>query len=84
MPNGGVPLHMILQPQDGSPYVLYLKGGVPRLCSRSAREQHGADAPSLLELTEKEAAAIAWFVRYWLGEEALIPGYNLRNAQFHF
>lgn len=84
MPNGGVPLHMILHPQDGSPYVLYLKGGVTRLYDRAAWEQHGADAPPLLELSAKEAAAIAWFIRYWLGEDALVPGYDLPNARFDF
>ena len=35
MPNGGVPMHMILYPKDGSSYILYYKGGEMRLYDRN-------------------------------------------------
>lgn len=84
MPNGGVPMHMILHPQDGSPYVLHLEGGIARLYERAAWKQHKATASPLLELSAEEAGAIAWFIRHWLGNEALVPGDDLPNVEFDF
>jgi hypothetical protein len=87
MPNGGVPMYMILYPKDGSPYVLYCKGGEMRLYDRNVWEREKVDGTPLCTFTEAEGAAIAWFLKYWLGEHALQPGYNMRgtvNAEFDF
>lgn len=38
-------------------------------------------------LTDDEGAAVGWFLKYWLGEHKLRPGYNMRDrvkAQFDF
>lgn len=87
MPNGGVPMHMVLYPRDGSPYVLYLHAGILRLYDRSDWDAQKSAAPPLLVLTKSEDAALAWFLKYWLGDAALRPGYEMRNdvtAEFDF
>jgi len=68
MPNGGVPMHMVLYPSDGSPYVLYLERGVLRVYERATWETEKSSGRPILVLTEAEDAALAWSVRYWLGD----------------
>ena len=87
MPNGGVPMHMILYPKDGSPYVIYCKGGEMLLYDRNVWDQEKASGTPLCTFTEVEGAAIAWFLKYWLGEHALRPGYDMHgtvNTEFDF
>lgn len=84
MPNGGVPRYMILHPNDGSPYVFYLERGLLKLFERSAWERDQAKAPALIQLDVAEGASIAWFLRYWLGEGALRPGYQMPGVKASF
>ena len=87
MPNGGVPMHMILYPKDGSPYVIYCKGGEMLLYNRNVWAEEKASGTPLCTFTEDEGAAIAWFLKYLLGEDALRPGYHMHgtvNAEFDF
>jgi hypothetical protein len=87
MPNGGVPIHMILYPRDNSPYVLYLKGGAMSLYHRDAWDREGINGKPLTTFTADEGAAVAWFLKYWLGDDALQPGYGMRDrvkAEFNF
>lgn len=87
MPNGGVPMHMVLYSKDGSPYVLYLRGGVLALYDRPTWDADKSRGTPLLALTESEGAAIAWFLKYWLGDAALMPGYKMGDqiaAEFDF
>jgi hypothetical protein len=87
MPNGGVPIHMVLYPKDGSPFVLYCKGGQLTLYNRDVWEREKTAGATLCTLTLDEAAAVAWFLKYWLGESSLRPGYEMRtsvNAEFDF
>ena len=87
MPNGGVPMHMILYPKDGSPYVIYCKGGEMLVYDRHVWDQEKASGTPLGTFTKVEGAAIAWFLKYWLGEHALRPGYDMHgtvNAEFDF
>jgi hypothetical protein len=87
MPNGGVPMHMILYPKDGSPCVLYCKGSEMHLHDRNVWERGKVDGTSFYTFTEAEGAAIAWFLKYWLDEHALQPGCDVCgtvNAEFDF
>jgi len=87
MPNGGVPIHMALYPKDGSPFVFYFKGGQPSLYERGAWESEGVNGKPLCMLTQDEGAAVAWFLKYWLGDDALRPAYSMRDtvkADFEF
>ena len=58
--------------------------GLRGLYERAAWKQHKATASPLLELSAEEAGAIAWFIRHWLGNEALVPGDDLPNVEFDF
>lgn len=87
MPNGGVPMHMILYPKDSSSYVIYCNGGQMSLYDRASWDRKKAKAKPLCTFTREEGAAIAWFLKYWLGDSMLRPGYNMRgavNAEFDF
>ena len=87
MPNGGVPRHMILRPREGSDFVLHCEGGAMALYSRAEWDAHRAAAMPLFRLSPAEGASLAWFLRYWLGEPSLRPGYQMRSevdAEFDF
>ena len=79
MPNGGVPMHMILYPKDGSQYVLYCQGGSLRIFAKEEWQRNKVKGVPLLTLTNHEGAAIGWFLKYWLGEHALRPGYDMKQ-----
>jgi hypothetical protein len=76
MPNGGVPMQMVLYPSDGT-VVFYCHAGEVRVIQREAWDRAKAAAASLCTLTEAEGAALAWHLRYWLGEARLQPGYEM-------
>jgi hypothetical protein len=87
MPNGGVPMHMVLHPKDGSDLVLYCQGGELRLYERTTWEKEKVQGTPLCVLTKDEGAALAWFLKYWLGEHTLQPGYDMHDridAEFDF
>lgn len=76
MPNGGVPIHMVLRPRAGS-VVIYCVGGAMAVFDRAAWDSQGADAAAIFRLTEAESAALAWQLKYWLGDARLQPGYHM-------
>jgi hypothetical protein len=88
MPNGGVPMHMILYPREGSDTVLYCEGGVLRIFDRAEWDLRKASGAPRATLSEADGAALAWFLRYWLGESRLRPGYQMAKdavrAEFDF
>ena len=87
MPNGGVPIHMILYPKASPAYVIYARAGILRVYDRSAWREQKSQAAPLLELNDAEGGALAWFLKYWLGEATIRPGYDMQdriNAEFDF
>jgi hypothetical protein len=78
MPNGGVPGHMLLRPAEGT-LVLYCDARVLRIYDQEAWTRERSNATPLATLSEADGAALAWFLRYWLGEAALRPGYEMRG-----
>lgn len=86
MPNGGVPLHMVLEPVDSPAWVLYSRGAELRLISREEWEQNGANATSDVSVRPAEALVLARFLRYWLNDEENGPIYDAGgvNATFDF
>lgn len=86
MPNGGIPMHMILYPRDGDS-VIYCQAGEVRIIPRVDWEQDKARATPICTLTAAEGAALAWHLRYWLGETNLKPGYEMHgevDAEYDF
>jgi len=84
MPNGGVPINMVLYPKDGSDLVLYCRAGIIQIFTRKDWDEKKAQAEPLATFSESEGAATAWFLRYWLGEDRLKPGYNMRDIDTEF
>lgn len=59
----------------------------PFTTGQSGWDRKKAKAKPLCTFAGEEGAAIAWFLKYWLGEPALRPGYDMRgtvNAEFDF
>lgn len=86
MPNGGVPIHMMLYPRQGSDVVIYCHAGEMRIFSRKDWEVKGVHANPIAIISESESAALAWVLKYWLGDERLKPGYRMSDitAEFDF
>ena len=80
MPNGGVPRHMILRPHDGADFIVHCDGGAVAVYQLVEWEARRAAGTPLFRLSASEGASLAWFLRYWLGEQQLRPGYNMRGA----
>ena len=78
MPNGGVPAHMALYPRNGA-LVIYCHRGALHIIEHSEWQRHQAQATPLAVLSRPEAIALAWQLRYWLGETDLRPGYTMRD-----
>ena len=68
MPNGGVPMNMILEPHDGSPFVIHVRGSVIRVHARADWETAKAQSKPVLQLDEEEGLVLASFLSYWLGD----------------
>lgn len=85
MPNGGVPINMVLFPKDGH-IAIFCHAGEMKIYSRPDWEVKGVDATPLASFSESEAAAIAWFLQYWLGSGNLKPGWSMTgiDAQFDY
>jgi hypothetical protein len=60
---------------------------VLRIYDRESWTRDRRNAAPLATLSEADGAALGWFLRYWLGEAALKPGYAMRgqvHAEFDF
>ncbi len=84
MPNGGVPMHMVLYPSSNPDIVLYCRGGEMSAYRKDAWDEKGLESQPLFRLSLAEASSLAWFLRYWLGEGALRPGYDMPDVQADF
>ena len=73
MPNGGIPIHMALFPSDGSDFVLYCHAGSLNIFSRKEWDENKAKGKPLATLSEAEGAAVAGFLKYWVGDDRLSP-----------
>jgi len=43
-------------------------------------DQEKVNGKPLCSVNADEAPALAWFLKYWLGETALAPGYTMGNT----
>ena len=86
MPNGGVPIHMVLTPGHGEGVVLYCHGSELRIINRADWESAGVNAPPLAILSPREALVLERFLRYWLHDSDTGPLFHEPgvNAKFDF
>lgn len=76
MPNGGVPIHMVLKPQSSDGQVIHSHAGEVRVVSKREWEQSGANGAATLSLTKAEALVLERFLRYWLHDKEDGPIYR--------
>ncbi len=76
MPNGGVPMHMVLTPQESDAYVVYCRGAELRVIAKSDWDKSGAASDPSLALTEVEVQVLERFLRYWLHDKGEGPIYR--------
>jgi hypothetical protein len=70
MPNGGVPLHMVMNLKEAPGAVLHCKGAEIRLYERGDWEANHAEGTAIASLSQNEALVLARFVAYWLNPSA--------------
>jgi hypothetical protein len=79
-------MHMVLYPQQGN-LVVYCHAGTMSIFQRTDWEAAKSNASPLSVLSHADGAALAWFLKYWLGDQALRPGYSMPGevqAEFDF
>ncbi len=84
MPNGGVPMHMVLTPAQGTSVVLYCKGAELRIIRRDDWERQKADAAPLATLSACEGRVLERFLRYWLQDAGNGPLYHEHGVSTEF
>jgi hypothetical protein len=72
MPNGGVPINMVLRPKAQSEYVVYCHGAELTIQREADLSAEGNREPVLV-LDREEALVLERFLRYWLGDEGSGP-----------
>ena len=72
MPNGGVPIHMVIRPKAPSDYLVYCHGAQLQIQS-TADGQGGEKQAAVLTLDADEAIVLERFLRYWLRDEGAWP-----------
>jgi hypothetical protein len=65
MPNGGVPINMLLRSQD-SGHVIYCHAADMKVLSKEEWERAKSEGVPILVLNKLEAQVVELFVRYWL------------------
>lgn len=83
MPNGGVPLWLIIKPVQ-SPYVLVSNGPALRLVLAEDFEANGVAAESITDLSSAQAHALMEHLSYWFEARPAVdprpePGTVLRD-----
>ena len=68
MPNGGVPVHMVMTPKGGDGTVLHCEGAAMAFYRGEDWAASHANATPLVRLDEDEALVLARFLSYWLHE----------------
>ncbi|MFM7132711.1 MAG: hypothetical protein ACKO0W_00165 [Planctomycetota bacterium] len=66
MPNGGVPITMILRPRRGGVVVIG-HSGVVSVYARAEWEAAGSRATPIFRLTEAEGRVLASHIEHWVG-----------------
>jgi len=82
MPNGGVPIHMVLTPSQDAKVILRCEGSELRIISKDDWDAQRDGATPLAVLTPEQGIVLERFLRYWLGDDGDGPLY--RNADFDF
>lgn len=77
-------MHMLLQPRATNAFVVYCRGGRVRIYQRQEWTAQREAATPIVELSESEAGALAWFLEHWLPPSVVRPGYNAGDVDAEF
>ena len=66
MPNGGVPFHLTLLPDQSNRFYIECHGGTLQILNQEERKKPYNERLPMLELEPHESAAIVAFMRYWI------------------
>lgn len=84
MPNGGVPLHMVVRPPQ-SDLVIHCEEAHLSIYRKTEWDADGTDASPIATLDEAACGGIAWFLQHWIVDKELLqPGYNLPGFEFEY
>ena len=81
MPNGGVPIHMVI---ESGAIVIYCHAAQVQVFSADAWHQNGSEGIPLATLDPEDSGVLAWFIREWAGEELLQPSYRREGFAFDY
>jgi hypothetical protein len=68
MPNGGVPIHMMLRPKASDTHVIYCHGSELKMIPNEEWELAKSKGRPDLVLDRQEAQVLERFLRYWLSD----------------
>ncbi len=66
MPNGGVPMHMVIRPKGNSQAVIYCRGSNLFVVDKAEWEAKQSAGEALLKLDDDESLVLERFLTYWL------------------
>jgi hypothetical protein len=85
MPNGGIPINMLLRPRKSRDVVIYCHlQFVEIFRADDWPKRYEAEARPLITLDSDEGAALAGFLRYWIGEPAGEPVHAGRGINVEY
>lgn len=76
MPNGGVPMNLLLRPSGSDSHVIFCQGATMKVIAKDEWDKAKRDAQACLTLNEAEAQVLERFLRYWLRDNADGPIYR--------
>ena len=76
MPNGGVPIEMLLRPKGKSSVVVYCRANELTIYAHDDWEAKRLEATPLCKLNPWEVSALAWFLQYWAEERGTPPRFG--------
>ena len=79
MPNGGIPIHMVLKPRSSKDTVVYCHGAEVKVFAAENWENSHASADPVLTLNRDEALVLERFLKYWLEGEVAGEGVLYRR-----
>jgi hypothetical protein len=84
MPNGGVPIHMVLYPATNQNFVVCCEGSKMMVFEIKEWQTQKQNKTPIISFSVDEARALTWFLKYWIGDDKLKPGYQIKGINTEF
>ena len=83
MPNGGIPMNMLLRPKHGG-HVIYCHGAVLKVFSKEEWDKSKSQGEPVLVLEQSESLVIERFLRYWLNDKGERPIHHQEGLEVEY